>query len=114
MRTSFDGETVVDVTLYEIMERFSDLLDSYEYEGNNQSEVAFNMSLAAYGTALMTSLRILLVGANRYPNARDEIGIMISGLYKATGDNLKDMRKVADDVIEGHVFSFNDLMKKFS
>lgn len=37
MRTSFDGETVVDVTLLEIMERFSDLLDSYEYEGNNQS-----------------------------------------------------------------------------
>lgn len=118
MRTSFDTETIVDVTPQEIQERFSELLDSYEYEGTTQSEVAFNMSLAAYGTALMTSIQIFLTGATWYSYMQDElgvmIGVMIGVLYNATKDDLDAMRKVADDVIEGQIFSINDLMKKFS
>nr|DAR71028.1 MAG TPA: hypothetical protein [Caudoviricetes sp.] len=114
MRTSFDTETIVDVTPQEIQERFSELLDSYGYEGTTQSEVAFNMSLAAYGTSLMTSIQIFLTGATRYSYMQDELGVMIGVLYNATKDDLDAMRKVADDVIDGQIFSFNDLMKKFS
>lgn len=114
MQVNFDGKGFIEVSPQEVLDRFSDLLESYEVDGEHYSDVFFNFSLAAYGTACMTSVGMLLSSAKVYNHMQDPIGVILSGLYRAVQKDLNNMNEVAKDCKEKPTLHFNDMMKKFS
>lgn len=114
MQVNFDGKGFIKVTPQEVSDRFSDLLESYEIDGKTYSEVAFNFSLTAYGLACMTAVGILLSSATVYNHMQDQIGVILSSLYRAVQNDLDLMSEVSKEYIEEPTLHFNDMMKKFS
>lgn len=114
MQVNFDGKGFIEVSPQEVSDRFSDLLESYEVDGDSYSEAAFNFSLAAYRSACMTSEGILLSSVKVYNHMQDQIGVILSSLYRAVQNDLDLMREVAKEYIEEPTLHFNDMMKKFS
>lgn len=114
MQVNFDGKGFIEVSPQEVSDRFSDLLESYEVDGDSYSEADFNFSLAAYGSACMTSVGMLLSGAKVYNHMQDQIGVILSGLYRVVQNDLDLMREVAKECKEKPTLHFNDMMKKFS
>lgn len=110
----FDGKGFVEVSSQEVIDRFSDLLESYAVDGEHYSEVLFNFSLSAYGSACMTSVGMLLSSATVYNHIQDWIGVILSGLYIAVRKDLNNMSEVAKGYNEEPTLHFNDMMKKFS
>jgi len=45
MQLNFDGKGFNEVTPQEVLDRFSDLLESYEVDGEHYSDVFLNFSL---------------------------------------------------------------------
>lgn len=114
MQVNFDGKGFIEVTSQEVLDRFSDLLESYEVDGEHYSDVFLNFSLAAYGTACMTSVGMLLSSAKVYNHMQDQIGVILSGLYAVVQKDLNLMNEVAKECKEKPTLHFNDMMKKFS
>lgn len=114
MQVNFDGKGFIEVTPQEVLVRFSDLLESYEVDGEHYSDVFLNFSLDAYGTACMTSVGMLLSSAKVYNHMQDQIGVILSGLYAAVQKDLNLMSEVAKECKEKPTLHFNDMMKKFS
>lgn len=114
MEVNFDGKGFIEVSPQEVLDRFSDLLESYAVDGEHYSEVLFNFSLAAYGSACTTSVGMLLSSAMVYNHMQDQIGVMISCLYRAVQKDLNMMNEVAKEYKEKPTLHFNDMMKKFS
>ena len=114
MQVNFEGKGFIEVSPQEVLDRFSDFLESYEVDGEHYSDVFFNFSLAAYGSACMTSVGILLSSVKVYNHMQDQIGVILSGLYRAVQNDLDLMREVAKEYIEEPTLHFNDMMKKFS
>lgn len=114
MEVNFDGKGYTEVSQQEVLDRFSDLLESYAVDGEHYSEVLFNFSLATYGAACMTSVGMLLSSATVYNHIQDQIGVILSGLYNAVRKDLNNMSEVAKEYKEKPTLHFNDMMKKFS
>ena len=104
VQVTFDGKGFIEVSPQEVLDRFTDLLESYEV----------NFNLAAYGTACMTAVGVLLSAAEVYTHIQEPIGVMISSLYRAVQKDLNMMNEVAKEYKEKPTLHFNDMMKKFS
>ena len=113
-QVNFDGKGFIEVSPQEVLDRFTDLLESYAVDGEHYSEVLFNFSLAAYGSACTTSVGMLLSSAMVYNHMQDQIGVILSGLYSAVRKDLNNMSEVAKEDKEKPTLHFNDMMKKFS
>lgn len=111
MQVNFDGKGFNEVTPQEVLDRFSDLQESYEVDGEHYSDVFLNFSLAAYGSACMTSVGMLLSSAKVYNHMQDQIGVILSSLYSTVQTDLNRMTK---EYKEKPTLHFNDMMKKFS
>lgn len=114
MEVSFDGKSFIEVSPQEILDRFTGLLESYAADGEHYSELFFNFSLVAYGSACMTAVGVLLSTAEVYTYIQGQIGVMISCLYRAVQKDLNNMNEVAKEYKEKPTLHFNDMMKKFS
>lgn len=114
VQVTFDGKGFIEVSPQEVLDRFTDLLESYEVDEEQYSDVFFNFKLAAYGTACMTAVGVLLSAAEVYTYIQEQIGVMISSLYRAVQKDLNMMNEVAKEYKEKPTLHFNDMMKKFS